>query len=247
MPLPSRLAVTSGAFLVTPSTQIVADDAVRGLGRRLAAMLETPTGFELAVRAGRSPRTEHIALRLRPSLAETLGNEGYTLEVTRRAITIQAAAPAGVFYGIQTLRQLLPPEVFREARVDGVQWRVPMATISDRPRFTWRGAHLDVSRHFQPKEFVKKYIDLLAIHKMNRFHWHLTDDQGWRLEIRKYPRLTEVAAWRKETLIGRHRELALVATAGSTRRTTCARSLRMRPSGSSRSCPRSRCPATRRR
>ena len=77
---------------------------------------------------------------------------------------------------------------------------VPAVTIEDVPRFSWRGAHLDVARHFQPREFVKKYIDLLALHKLNRFHWHLTDDQGWRLEIRKYPRLAEVAAWRKETL-----------------------------------------------
>ena len=205
IPLPASITVKPGAFTLSSSTQIAVDAPLSGLGKRLAAMLETPTGFDLTVRTGAAPKTQHIALRLQPSLAASLTDEGYNLEVAERAITIRAATPAGVFYGIQTLRQLLPKEIFREARVENVDWRVPLATISDKPRFGWRGAHLDVSRHFQPKEFVKKYIDLLALHKMNRFHWHLTDDQGWRLEVRKYPRLTEVAAWRSETLIGRHR------------------------------------------
>jgi hexosaminidase len=205
IPLPASITVKPGAFTLSSSTQIAVDAPLSGLGRRLAAMLEMPTGFDLTVRTGAAPKTQHIALRLQPSLAASLTDEGYNLEVAERAITIRAATPAGVFYGIQTLRQLLPKEIFREARVENVDWHVPLATISDKPRFGWRGAHLDVSRHFQPKEFVKKYIDLLALHKMNRFHWHLTDDQGWRLEVRKYPRLTEVAAWRSETLIGRHR------------------------------------------
>ena len=84
-------------------------------------------------------------------------------------------------------------------------WHVPAVTIEDMPRFPWRGGHLDVGRHFMPKEFVKKYIDLLALQKLNTFHWHLTEDQGWRLEIKKYPKLTEIGAWRKETLTGRMR------------------------------------------
>jgi beta-glucosidase len=107
---------------------------------------------------------------------------------------------------MQTLRQLLPPAIFDDTTVADVRWSVPAVIIEDSPRFSWRGAHLDVSRHFQPKEFVRKYIDLLALHKMNRFHWHLTDDQGWRVEIKRYPKLTEVAAWRKETIVGPHRE-----------------------------------------
>jgi hexosaminidase len=97
---------------------------------------------------------------------------------------------------------LLPPETFRAAKVDSVAWVIPAVRIVDRPRFAWRGAHLDVGRHFMPKEFVKKYIDLLALQKMNTFHWHLTEDQGWRLEILKYPRLTQVGAWRTQTIIG---------------------------------------------
>jgi hexosaminidase len=118
-------------------------------------------------------------------------------------VVARAAEPEGLFYAIQTIRQLLPPEIFRRSQVAGLTWSMPAVEIEDVPRFSWRGAHLDVARHFMPKEFVKKYIDLLALHKMNSFHWHLTEDQGWRIEIKKYPRLTEVGAWRKETLVGR--------------------------------------------
>src|SRR5213076_1033688 len=109
-------------------------------------------------------------------------------------VSIRAYARAGAFYAIQTLRQLLPEEILRQARMERVAWTVPAVSIEDAPRFSWRGAHLDVARHFMPKEFVKKLIDLLALHKLNRFHWHLTDDQGWRLEIKQYPRLTQVKA-----------------------------------------------------
>ena len=111
------------------------------------------------------------------------------------------------------MRQLLPHDIFRDAPVGDPRdapagntvWHVPAVTIEDMPRFPWRGGHLDVGRHFMPKEFVKKYIDLLALHKLNTFHWHLTEDQGWRLEIKQYPKLTEIGAWRKETLTGRMR------------------------------------------
>ena len=206
VPLPVSIERGAGAFRITAATPIVADAAVRAQGQRLSAMLRPAIGVTLPVRTGRSPANPHIALRLDSSLSGTAGDEGYRLHATTRAITITAAAPAGVFYGIQTLRQLLPPAVFDDAPATGVRWDVPAVTIEDTPRFSWRGAHLDVSRHFQPKEFVKKYIDLLALHKMNRFHWHLTDDQGWRVEIRQYPKLTEVAAWRRETIVGPHRE-----------------------------------------
>ena len=137
-----------------------------------------------------------------PTLAR-LGAEGYRAEVSASGVLVSAPEAAGLFYGLQTIRQLLPPQIFREAKVEGVAWTMPAVTIEDRPRFGWRGAHLDVGRHFMPKEFVKKYIDLLALHKLNTFHWHLTEDQGWRIEIKKYPQLTEVGAWRAETLVGR--------------------------------------------
>jgi hexosaminidase len=115
-----------------------------------------------------------------------LGPEGYELTVTPERVIIRASQPAGIFYGKQTLQQLLPGPI-------------PCLHIEDRPRFPWRGAMLDVARHFFPKEFVKRYIDLLALHKLNTLHLHLTDDQGWRVEIKKYPKLTEVGSWRAET------------------------------------------------
>ena len=126
-----------------------------------------------------------------------LGPEGYRLDVhTRRRSRSRPSRRRARSTLTQSLRQLLPPEIFRDAPIAGTTWTIPAVTIVDRPRFAWRGMHLDVSRHFMPKEFVKKYIDLLALHKMNSFHWHLTDDQGWRIEIKKYPRLTAVGAWR---------------------------------------------------
>jgi len=210
VPQPARLERRAGTFTLTASTPIVADAAARAQARQLASMLGPATGFDLAVRTGPAPRVPHIALRIDRALAQTLGDEGYRLTATPRAVTIRAAAPSGVFYGMQTLRQLLPADVFREAptagaRAPAYRWTIPAVSIEDVPRFAWRGMHLDVSRHFQPKEFVKKYIDLLALHKMNRFHWHLTDDQGWRIEIKRYPKLTDVGAWRKQTLIGPYR------------------------------------------
>ena len=201
VPLPSRLELLSGVFTIVARTAIVTDGATRVLGRQLAGWLAPATGWDLAVRTG-APARGSIALRRDTSLARALGAEGYRLDVSPRGVVIRAATLAGVFHGMQTLRQLLPAAVFREAAVAGVAWAMPSVSIIDVPRFAWRGGHLDVSRHFMPKQFVKRYIDLLALHKLNRFHWHLTDDQGWRLEIRKYPLLTQVGGWRKETLVG---------------------------------------------
>lgn len=126
---------------------------------------------------------------------EKLGNEGYTLSVTPRQVSLSAATPAGVFYGLQTLRQLFPPEL-EDKTFKAKGWSLPCVEITDKPRFVWRGDMLDVSRHFLPLNFIKKNIDYLARYKMNTFHWHLTDDQGWRIETKKYPKLTEIGAWR---------------------------------------------------
>lgn len=123
------------------------------------------------------------------------GTEGYELIVEKKMIKIRAGSNTGLFYGIQTLLQLLPPQIFGQ-EMNGQEMKVPCCTIRDYPRFPWRGMHLDVSRHFFPVSFIKRYIDLIAMHKMNVFHWHLTDDNGWRIEIKKYPELTEKAAWR---------------------------------------------------
>ena len=205
IPQPVSVAVKPGRFTLTGRTVISTDAASAAIGRQLAQYLEPATGFTLRIQtAGGAAPAGAIALRRDPSL-KRLGAEGYLLDVGPGRILIRAPEPAGLFYGVQTLRQLLPRDIFRDAPVGNSAWHVPAVTIEDMPRFPWRGAHLDVGRHFQPKEFVKKYIDLLALHKLNTFHWHLTEDQGWRLEIKRYPKLTEIGAWRKETLIGRMR------------------------------------------
>jgi hexosaminidase len=204
VPRPAHLTPQAGTFTLTGSTVITTDAASRPLGAQLADYLFPATGFRLVVASaappGGSART--ISIRLDSTLV-ALGDEGYRLEVRPSRVTIRARRPAGAFYAIQTLRQLLPPAVFRQAKVAATAWTIPAVSIEDYPRFSWRGMHLDVGRHFMPKEFVKKYIDLLALHKLNRFHWHLTEDQGWRIEIRQYPRLTQVGAWRRQTIIGR--------------------------------------------
>ncbi len=202
VPQPVGLQRTAGEFVLTAGTVITTNAATRAVGGALADALFPATGLRLAVRAAAAGATHVITIRTDSTLAR-LGDEGYRLDVTPTRVTIRAFAPAGAFYAVQTLRQLLPVEIFRQAKVEGVTWTVPGVRIEDEPRFRWRGAHLDVARHFMPKEFVKKYIDLLALHKLNRFHWHLTDDQGWRIEILKYPRLTEIGAWRTQTLVGK--------------------------------------------
>ena len=204
IPLPVKLAPRPGHFTITSRTAIWTDGESAAIGHRLARFLEPATGFTFRVLTGGSAPAGSIALRRDPSLKH-LGAEGYRLDVRPSGVVAQAPDSAGLFYALQTIRQLLPAEILREATVDGVDWTMPAVAIEDYPRFGWRGGHLDVARHFMPKEFVKKYIDLLALHKFNTLHLHLTDDQGWRIEIKRYPRLTEIGAWRKETLIGRYR------------------------------------------
>ena len=201
IPRPVHMTRGTGTFLVTPATVVVTDRATRLIGYQLSDWLAPATGYRLAVSGAAGTAARTISLRVDPTLAR-LGEEGYRLSVAGTRITIRAYRPAGVFYGVETLRQLLSPDIFREAPVAGVSWTVPVVDIEDMPRFSWRGAHLDVSRSFMPKEFVKKYIDLLALHKMNRFHWHLTDDQGWRIEIKRYPLLTSIGGWRRQSLVG---------------------------------------------
>jgi hexosaminidase len=121
--------------------------------------------------------------------------------VTPRGVLLSASTIVGLTHGLQTLRQLLPAAVERTIPFPGMHWAIPAVTIDDAPRFSYRGMHLDVGRHFFTVDFIKRYLDLLALYKFNTFHWHLTEDQGWRIEIRKYPRLTSVGAWRKETVV----------------------------------------------
>ncbi len=148
--------------------------------------------LQLATTGDASGGTSTVTLKLVDD-SSPAADGAYRLSVRETGVTVRADHASGLFYGIQTLLQLISPDT---AGADHVS--LPSVEIEDCPRFGWRGMHLDVSRHFCPVDFIKKYIDLLAIHKMNLFHWHLTDDQGWRLEIKKFPRLTEIGAWRKE-------------------------------------------------
>jgi len=202
VPRPAHVTVQPGAFTLRAGTVIVTDRALRGLGELLGDYVFPATGLRLAVRTAAPAGTHVISLRLDSSLAR-LGDEGYRLDAGPSRVAIRAYRAAGAFYGIQTLRQLFPAAILRQAKVEATAWTMPAVSIEDYPRFGWRGLLLDVARHFMPKEFVKKVIDLLALHKLNRLQLHLTDDQGWRIEIRRYPRLTQVGAWRRQTIVGR--------------------------------------------
>ncbi|MCL1908360.1 MAG: beta-N-acetylhexosaminidase [Holophagaceae bacterium] len=195
IPIPQEMQIAEGYYELHPLVSIRAGHGTEALAQQLRDYLRPATGFLLPVNSRGA-----IQIALDPSL-KSLGAEGYTLKVNSKGIEIRAYKEAGVFYGIQTLRQLLPPEIFRSSKVDGMKWTVPFVAIEDSPRFTWRGSHVDECRHFMGKDAIKKHLDLLALHKINTFHWHLTDDQGWRIEIKKYPRLTEIGAWRETTLI----------------------------------------------
>ncbi|QBI53190.1 beta-N-acetylhexosaminidase [Streptomonospora litoralis] len=199
VPRPAELSTGSyDGLVLTASTRIDADFAARGTEAWLRAELGAATGFPLARGDGQNAQ---IRLSVDPSAG--LGSEGYRLIVDGEGALVVGHDPAGVFYGAQTLRQLLPPAAYRRAPLTAeTRWTLPSVRITDRPRFGWRGCMLDVGRHFMPKHDVLRFVDLIAAHKLNVLHLHLTDDQGWRVEIRRYPRLTEVGAWREESQIG---------------------------------------------
>ncbi|MFJ6796449.1 beta-N-acetylhexosaminidase [Streptomyces sp. NPDC091268] len=173
--------------------------------RLLRRDLGAATGWELpAPAAGREDGSRPvIRLALRPELARSLGAESYELRVRPGDVTLEGADPAGLFYAAQTMRQLLGARAYRRAPLPPAGgWTLPVGEVRDGPRFGWRGMMLDVARHFTPKDGVLRHIDLLAAHKLNVLHLHLTDDQGWRVEIERYPRLTEVGAWRARSRRG---------------------------------------------
>jgi hexosaminidase len=199
VPRPTSVVSAPGEFMLTEQTVIVARPGTESEAEHLASTLRTPTGFALPVRSvGDAPC---ITLQLDLALKTNLGEEGYRLAVTPHQVVIQAATPAGLFYGGVTLRQLLPAEVCSAKPIPStaIDWKLPCVTVEDVPRFAWRGLLLDVARHFLPVDFVKRYIDLAALHKFNRLQLHLTDDQGWRVEIKRYPRLTEIGSVRAES------------------------------------------------
>ncbi|MGR6970703.1 beta-N-acetylhexosaminidase [Streptomyces cynarae] len=205
VPAPTRMSPSSGGgtgCVVDEDTRIeTTGPGAERAARWLRGAVGAATGLPLPPAGDHGNR---VLLRIVPGLEEELGSpEAYRFTADGHDVVIDGASEAGLFWGAQTFRQLLGPEAFRRAPVTGRrQWEVPAVTIQDAPRFRWRGLLLDVARHFMHKDGVLRYLDLMAAHKLNVLHLHLTDDQGWRLEIKRYPRLTEVGAWRARTRFG---------------------------------------------
>ncbi|NSC21958.1 beta-N-acetylhexosaminidase [Streptomyces albus subsp. chlorinus] len=182
-------------FVWGSRTALVAEPGARGVARWLRGLSVLP------FHEGEERPDNTLELRLDTRLRTALGAESYRLDVTAERAVLTGGDAAGLFRGAQTLRQALPPDAFRRAGTTR-EWRVPPCRIEDAPCFAWRGMMLDVARHFMPKDGVLRVLDLLAAHKLNVFHFHLTDDQGWRMEIHRYPRLTGVGAWRPRSRVG---------------------------------------------
>ncbi len=177
IPKPVSLIASEGEFMISEATQIYveSDSSLANEVEYLKRLFETASGFRMQTT---SSRTENVIVLSTHGNNAEIGSEGYSLHISPSAIELKANTPAGIFYGIQSLRQLLAPEVeSKTQQLAKVQWAVPACTIIDYPRFAYRGMHLDVCRHFFSTDFVKQYIDYLALHKLNKFHWHLTEDQ----------------------------------------------------------------------
>ena len=189
VPLPQEVTLTNGnPIVLSPSTKIFypeGNDKMKKNAEFLASYIKEITGYELVTATGQPGKG--ISLVIDQSIQNP---EGYQLTVSDNGIRIAGSTDAGVFYGIQTLRKSIP------ATAQGMNVELPAATINDYPRFAYRGMMLDVSRHFFPVDSVKTYLDILALHNQNTFHWHLSDDQGWRIEIKKYPELTQIGSKR---------------------------------------------------
>ncbi|WP_211269032.1 beta-N-acetylhexosaminidase [Saccharothrix syringae] len=193
MPSPTRLVRRHGRFTLSPDTAIRVTPGAEGAARLLRACLRPATGLPLPLH-----EDGRVVFALDERLVG-LGAEGYALSVNEHAVVLRAATRQGLAHGVQTIRQLLPPEALGSRPVPDAVWALPGVDIRDAPRLPWRGVLLDVARHFQPIGVVRRFVDLMALHKLNVLHLHLTDDQGWRLPVPGWPRLTEVGAWRAET------------------------------------------------
>ena len=205
IPEPVSVSRNSGFFVLSHSTNIEtlgispnniensSNKAVISIASQLAKQLGAPTGYSITVDYKTSAPSA-IRLMLNSSVDEKIGKEGYNLDVSPTSITIKANQPAGLFYGVQTLLQLFPEQIAGKMRTD-TKWQVPCISVTDYPRFGWRGLMLDVSRHFFTKDQVKDFIDQMVKYKYNLLHLHLTDDEGWRIEIKSLPKLTSVGAW----------------------------------------------------
>jgi hexosaminidase len=205
IPIPSTMEVGKGELELKSDFYIKVDanSKAASVAEFLADVIRRSFGYDVPVVEQAKAETVYLSIQLISGDKE-LGLEGYSLDVNGLGIQLSAYSAAGLFYGVQTILQLLPPNVYAEEK-QNVQWTVPFVNIRDIPRYAYRGILLDVARHIFPVEFIKKYIDLIAFHKMNKLQLHLTDDQGWRIEIKKYPKLAEISAFREQTVIGHAR------------------------------------------
>ncbi|MEK0422709.1 MAG: hypothetical protein RLZ95_619 [Bacteroidota bacterium] len=192
IPEPFHVAKGTGVFQFPKSVSINAPSSAKEIADQIAKQFKTASGKNVSF----NKTDANITLDIIKD--DIIGNEGYTLNVNTNGIIISANTNAGLFYGWQTLQQIMPAAIYANTLQNNIQWQVPFVSIIDKPRFGWRGMMLDVSRHFFSKEDVKVFIDDMARYKYNRFHWHLTDDQGWRIEIKALPKLTSVGAWRAD-------------------------------------------------
>ncbi len=202
IPAPVSFTELSGNFTFTEKSRIILspfNNETKLAADFLCQLVKNPTGWNPVVTEGKKPVKGSVFMTLDTAVRN---NEGYILTVTPKKIIIQAKSAIGLFYAVQTLRQLMPVEVENQKVIEGINLIVPACYIKDEPRFAYRGMHLDVGRHMFPVDYIKRYIDMISMHKMNTFHWHLTEDQGWRIEIKKYPKLTEIGAFRNETIVG---------------------------------------------
>jgi hexosaminidase len=197
IPQPASVVKGNGNFVIKNTTAIVAskDPEALRVAKLLSSKLNIATGYPLAVKQASQISSLQNSITFSLLSDTSLGKEGYTLKVLPASVAITASQPAGLFYGMQSLVQLLPKEIEAKQVVKNAAWSVPAVTITDIPRFGWRGLMFDVSRHFFTKEEVKSFIDDMVRYKYNLLHLHLSDDEGWRIEIKGLPRLTEVGAW----------------------------------------------------
>jgi hexosaminidase len=198
LPLPMKLEQQKGVFRLEATSRILADATAEPAAQYLVERLRRSTGFPLPLGPlAEKNKPKQCILLTTGEANPSLGPEGYQIDVAKGDVTIHAAGPAGLFYGVQSLLQLFPEEIFSRLPIEGKQWTLPCVRIEDQPRFPWRGVLLDVARHFFTKQELQEFIDAVAIHKVNMLQLHLTDDQGWRVEIKKYPRLSLIGGWRK--------------------------------------------------
>lgn len=199
IPQPVSLVRNAGYFYLKKTTVIEIsgkDKEIETVASMLMVDLKKATGYPLSIKIVNAFSPGNIHFTLSNKNAVVIGKEGYHLTVTSKAVDITAAKPVGLFYATQTFLQLFSPEIESNTVIQKAAWKIPSLKITDYPRFTWRGLMLDVARHFFTVDEVKKFIDDMAKYKFNLFHWHLTDDDGWRIEIKSYPKLTEIGAWR---------------------------------------------------